>query len=68
MALFALLALLIASLAGLLAGRWRTLVPIVPAIPAFAILAGPVVGVVTALAVVGMGVGVRLRQVVAESR
>jgi hypothetical protein len=68
MALFALLALLIASLAGLLDGRWRSLVPIVPAIPAFAIVAGPVVGAVTALAVVGMGVGVRLRQVVAESR
>ena len=68
MALFALLALLIASLTGLLAGRWRTLVPVVPAIAAFAILAGPVVGVLTALAAVGMGVGVRLRQVVAETR
>jgi hypothetical protein len=40
----------------------------VPAIPAFAILAGPVVGALAALAAVGMGVGVRLRQVVAESR
>jgi hypothetical protein len=68
MALFALLALLVASIAGLLAGRWRALLPVVPAIPAFAILAGPVVGALTALAAVGMGVGVRLRQLVAESQ
>jgi hypothetical protein len=67
MALFALLALLIASVAGLLAGRWRTLVPVVAAIPACAILAGPVAAALVTLAAVGAGVGVRLHHVVAES-
>jgi hypothetical protein len=67
MALFALLALLIASFAGLLAGRWRALIPLLPAIPACAILGGPVAGVLATLAAVGMGVGVRLNQLVAES-
>jgi hypothetical protein len=67
MALFALLALLIASFAGLLAGCWRALIAIVPAIPVCALLAGPVAGAVAALAAVGMGAGVRLHRVVAES-
>lgn len=65
-ALLALLALLIASFAGLLAGRWRTLLPIVVAIPACAILAGPVAATLATLAAVGAGVGVHLHHVVAE--
>jgi hypothetical protein len=66
MALIALLALLISSFAGLAAGRWRALLVLVPAIPACALLAGPVAAAVAALATVGMGAGVRLRHVVAE--
>jgi hypothetical protein len=66
MALFALLALLIASFAGLLAGRWRTLLPVVAAIPACAILSGPVAATLAALAAVGAGMGVHLHHVVAE--
>jgi hypothetical protein len=67
MALFALSALLIASFAGLLAGRWRALLSVVPAIPLCALLAGPVAGAVAVLAAAGMGAGVRLHHVVAES-
>jgi type IV secretory pathway VirB2 component (pilin) len=67
MALFALSALLTASFAGLAVGRWRALLGAVPAIPLCAVLAGPVAGAVAVLAAIGMGAGVRLHRVVAES-
>ena len=58
MALMALFALLIAAFAGLAAGRWRALLPVVPAVPLCALLAGPIAGAVAALTVVGaQGVG-----------
>jgi hypothetical protein len=66
MALLALFALLIAAFAGLAAGRWRALLPVMPAIPLCALLAGPLAGAVAALAALGMGAGVRLHHVVAD--
>jgi type IV secretory pathway VirB2 component (pilin) len=66
MALLALCALLIAAFAGLAAGRWRALLPVVPAVPLCAFLAGPVAGVLAVLAAIGMGAGVRLHRVIAD--
>ncbi len=66
MALIALVALLVAAFAGLAAGRWRALVPLLPAVPLCAVFAGPIAGALAALAAVGMGAGVRLHRVVAE--
>jgi hypothetical protein len=66
MALLALFALLIAAFTGLAAGRWRALLPVVPAVPLCALLAGPVAGAVAALAALGMGAGVRLHRVIAD--
>ena len=66
MALVALLALMLGSFAGLLIGRWAAALPFVAAIPAAALLAGPEVGAVSALAAVGLLAGVHLHRVVAE--
>ena len=66
MALLALFALLIAAFAGLAAGRWRALLPVVPAVPLCAVLAGPLAGALAVLAALGMGAGVRLHHVVAD--
>ena len=46
MALLALFALLIAAFTGLAAGRWRALLPVLPAVPLCALLAGPLAGAV----------------------
>jgi len=66
MALLALFALLSGAWAGLAAGRWRALLPVVPVVPLCALLAGPLAGAVAALAALGMGAGVRLHRVVAD--
>ena len=66
MALLALFALLIAAFTGLAAGRWRALLPVVPAVPLCALLAGPLAGAVAALAALGMVAGVRLHRVIAD--
>jgi hypothetical protein len=66
MALLALFALLIAAFTGLAAGRWRALLPVVPAVPLCALLAGPLAGAVAGLAALGMGAGVRLHRVIAD--
>ena len=66
MALLALCALLIAAFAGLAAGRWRALLPVVPAVPLCVVLAGPLAGALAVLAAIGMGAGVRLHRVVAD--
>jgi hypothetical protein len=66
MALLALFALLIAAFTGLAAGRWRALLPVLPAVPLCALLAGPLAGAVAALAALGMGAGVRLHRVIAD--
>jgi hypothetical protein len=66
MALLALFALLIAAFAGLAAGRWRALLPVLPAVPLCALMAGPLAGAVAVLAAIGMGAGVRLHHVIAD--
>jgi LytS/YehU family sensor histidine kinase len=66
MALVALLALMLGSFAGLLIGRWVAAVPLVAAIPAAGVLAGPEVGAVAVLAAAGLLAGVHLHRVVAE--
>jgi hypothetical protein len=67
MALLALFALLIATFAGLAAGRWRALLPVLPAVPLCALLAGPLAGAVAALAALGMAAGVRLHRVIDDA-
>ena len=66
MALIALIVLITASLAGLTAGRWSTLLPALAAIPACALLLGPEAGVLAALATAGLAAGVHMHRVVAE--
>jgi hypothetical protein len=66
MAVIALMALLIASLAGLVIGRWRALLMALPAIPACALLLGPEGAALAMLATAGLAAGVHLHQLVAE--
>ena len=66
MALVALLALMFGSLAGLVVGRWVTVLPLVAAAGAAAAVAGPEAGAVGALAAAGLLAGVHLHRVVAE--
>ena len=66
MALVALLALMLGSLAGLLIGRWAAALPPAAAIPVAGLLAGPEVGAVAALGAAGLLAGVHLHRVVAE--
>lgn len=66
MALVALMALMLGSFAGLLIGRWTAALPLVAAIPAAAVLAGPELGAVGVLAAAGLLAGVHLHRLVAE--
>jgi hypothetical protein len=65
-ALVALLALLLGSLAGLLLGRWAWVLPLAAAIAPAALLAGPGAGALGALAAAGFLACVHLHRAVAE--
>ena len=67
MALMVLMVLLLASLAGLVVGRWQAFALAVAAIPACAVLLGPALGLLAALAAIGTAIGVQLHSVVADS-
>lgn len=66
MALVALLALMLGSLAGLVIGRWVAALPVVAAAVTAAAVVGPDAGAVGALAAAGLLAGVHLHRVVAE--
>ena len=66
MALFALIALMLGSFAGLLIGRWKGALPLAAAIPATMLVAGPEAGALTALGLAGFVAGLHLHRVVAE--
>jgi len=66
MAVLALLALLVGSLAGLLIGRWAAALPFVAALAPAALFGGPEAGALGALAAGGFLAGVHLHRVVAE--
>ena len=66
MALVALLALMLGSLAGLLIGRWAAVLPLAAAFPAAGLVAGPELAAVGALAAAGLLAGAHLHQAVAD--
>jgi hypothetical protein len=66
MAVVALLVLLLGSLAGLLLGSWRAILPVAAAIPAGALLGGPETAALGVLGVAGFVAGLYLHRVVAE--
>jgi hypothetical protein len=67
MALIALMVLLLASLTGLVVGRWQAFALAVAAVPACAVLLGPDLGLLAALAATGTAIGVQLHGVVADA-
>lgn len=67
MALIVLMVLLFASLAGLVMGRWQAFGLALAAVPACAVLLGPGVGLLAALAAAGTAIGVQLHGVVADA-
>ena len=66
MTVISLVVLLTATLAGLAAGRWRTLLLALPAVPACALLLGPESGALAILAAAGLAAGVHMHRVVAD--
>jgi len=66
MALVALLALMLGSLAGLVIGRWVAALPVVAGAVTAAAVVGPDAGALGALAAAGLLAGVHLHRVVAE--
>jgi hypothetical protein len=66
MAVFALLALLLGSFAGLGIGRWTAALPALAAIAPAAVVGGAEAGALVALAAAGVLAGVHLHRVVAE--
>jgi hypothetical protein len=66
MALIVLMVLLLASLTGLVVGRWPVFALVLAAIPACAVLLGPDLGLLAALAAIGTAIGVQLHSVVAD--
>jgi hypothetical protein len=67
MALLALLALMIGSLAGLVIGRWAVVLPAAAAACATAVVVSPAAGGVAALGAAGLLAGVHLHRAVAEA-
>ena len=67
MALIVLMVLLLASLTGLVVGRWQAFGLALASIPVCAVLLGPDLGMLAALAATGTAIGVQLHSVVADS-
>ena len=67
MALIVLMVLLLASLTGLVVGRWQLVGLTLAAIPACAVLLSAEAGLLAALAAAGTAIGVQLHGAVAES-
>lgn len=66
MSLAGLLLLQVAALAGLVVGRRGVLLPLLAAVPATALLAGPEAGALALLALAGFALGARLHRLIAE--